>query len=149
MNLCVNLCVNLICRFPQFQDNDFFIAGESYAGIYVPNLAKKVVEGNEDGVSPFINIVGIMVGNGVTDKEVDLDAFVPFAAGKSLISREHAKALDAACNGVFWNRTAGTECARLYGELFAYKCCAPSSSGKYHRMASCGLQERWRALYRP
>jgi hypothetical protein len=33
-------------------------AGESYAGIYVPTLVQAVVDGNEAGRKPFINIKG-------------------------------------------------------------------------------------------
>jgi hypothetical protein len=33
-------------------------AGESYAGIYVPKLVQAVVDGNEAGRKPFINIKG-------------------------------------------------------------------------------------------
>lgn len=32
------------------------LAGESYAGIYVPMLARAVVRGNEEGHEPAINI---------------------------------------------------------------------------------------------
>jgi carboxypeptidase C (cathepsin A) len=32
---------------------------ESYAGIYVPNLALKVAENNEAGKLPYINIVSV------------------------------------------------------------------------------------------
>lgn len=31
-------------------------AGESYAGVYVPNLARAVLEGNERGEEPQINL---------------------------------------------------------------------------------------------
>lgn len=66
-----------------------------------------MAEGNDAGKEPFINIVGYMVGNGVTDTEVDGDAFVPFAAGKSLISRELHHDLVKACDGVFYNISYG------------------------------------------
>jgi carboxypeptidase C (cathepsin A) len=33
-----------------------FAAGESYAGIYVPMLAREVGKGNRRGVKPHINI---------------------------------------------------------------------------------------------
>jgi hypothetical protein len=35
---------------------DVVLAGESYAGIYVPMLARAVVEGNRHGQKPHINI---------------------------------------------------------------------------------------------
>ena len=46
------------------------IAGESYAGIYVPTLALNVVRHNQASVSPAINLQGIIVGNGCLGNSV-------------------------------------------------------------------------------
>ncbi|KAM4691128.1 lysosomal protective protein-like [Rhinophrynus dorsalis] len=51
--------------FPEFSENDFYITGESYGGIYVPTLA---VEVSKD---PSIKLKGIAVGNGMTSYDLD------------------------------------------------------------------------------
>jgi carboxypeptidase C (cathepsin A) len=57
-----------------FDKHDFYISGESYAGIYVPYLAKRVLDHNkrlEIRGEEEINLKGIIVGNGVTNWTVD------------------------------------------------------------------------------
>ncbi|XP_065204846.1 venom serine carboxypeptidase-like [Planococcus citri] len=55
--------------FPEYRDTDFYIAGESFAGKYVPSLAHYIHEENA-GTGPFyINLKGIVIGNGFTDPE--------------------------------------------------------------------------------
>ena len=50
---------------------------------------------------------GYAVGNGVTDDEVDGNAIIPFAYGKSLLSMQLYTDLMQACQGSFWNATEG------------------------------------------
>eukprot|EP00879_Flechtneria_rotunda_P012708 GHRR01013270.1.p1 GENE.GHRR01013270.1~~GHRR01013270.1.p1 ORF type:complete len:474 (+),score=176.66 GHRR01013270.1:695-2116(+) len=104
-------------RYPHLQDNDFYISGESYAGIYVPMLTREVVAGNKQGRRPHINIRGYLVGNGCTDAEFDGNARVPFAAGKSLISAGTFTRLQRACQNKFYNAPAGSRCAKLLSEV--------------------------------
>ncbi|KAL2927055.1 Serine carboxypeptidase-like 20 [Bienertia sinuspersici] len=75
-------------QFPEFIKNHFYVAGESYGGIYVPTLAAKLAEGlNDKKVSPIINFKGYMIGNGVTaEQKYDGNALLPFAHGMALIS---------------------------------------------------------------
>lgn len=63
--------------FPEFAPNKFFIAGESYAGIYVPTLAYWTLQYNILFPNTKINLQGIMVGNGVTDWNYDATAALP------------------------------------------------------------------------
>ncbi|KAJ0988980.1 hypothetical protein J5N97_007336 [Dioscorea zingiberensis] len=92
-------------QYPEFLGNPFFIAGESYAGVYVPTLAAEVAKGIEDGLKPILNFKGYMVGNGVTDTEYDGNALVPFAHGMALISDELFQEVYTACKGSYWNPT--------------------------------------------
>ncbi|XP_050913503.1 serine carboxypeptidase 1 [Lathyrus oleraceus] len=39
----------------KFLANPLYLAGESYAGVYVPTLAHKVVQGIEAGIKPKLN----------------------------------------------------------------------------------------------
>ncbi|GIL64198.1 hypothetical protein Vafri_18178, partial [Volvox africanus] len=107
-------------RFPQYRNNDFYISGESYAGIYVPNLVHQVLVGNEEGEEPHINIVGYLVGNGCTDERYDGNAHPPYAAGKSLLPWRGFKELEAECGGgEYWNKTPGSTCDKLWTKLAA------------------------------
>jgi cathepsin A (carboxypeptidase C) len=49
-------------KFPQFKNNDFYVTGESYGGIYVPTLSVNILRGKAD-----INFKGFAVGNGFLD----------------------------------------------------------------------------------
>ena len=67
--------INLMTtKFPDLQKNDLYLAGESYAGIYVPKLASRIdayiISKNGTGVY-LPNLKGIIVGNGVTNWKYD------------------------------------------------------------------------------
>jgi len=104
--------LNFFATYPQFKDNDFYISGESYAGIYIPTLAQQVVLGNIANPSTAINLKGILVGNGVTDEVFDGNAWVPFIWGHSFISNILWAQIQQSCGTNFWNNT-GDECNNL------------------------------------
>ncbi|TFK38756.1 serine carboxypeptidase [Crucibulum laeve] len=57
-------------HFKQFRGRGLHMAGESYAGIYIPLFAAEVYDQNtkliKEGMSP-INLTSIMIGNGLSD----------------------------------------------------------------------------------
>ncbi|MED6197214.1 Serine carboxypeptidase-like 20, partial [Stylosanthes scabra] len=89
-------------QFPEFVANPFYIAGESYAGVYVPTLAFEVVKGIRSGRKPLINFKGYMVGNGVTDEIFDGNALIPFVHGMGLISDTIYEDVETSCKGNFY-----------------------------------------------
>lgn len=53
--------LNWLERFPDYQGRDFYITGESYAGHYVPQLARNILLENTKANKTLINLKGIMV----------------------------------------------------------------------------------------
>ncbi|KAL4311798.1 hypothetical protein GQ457_01G055300 [Hibiscus cannabinus] len=88
--------------YPEFLPNPLYIAGESYAGVYVPTLSYEVVKGIDAGTQPVLNFKGYLVGNGVTDDEFDGNALVPFAHGMGLISDDLYEEVKTECGGNFY-----------------------------------------------
>ncbi|XP_022730597.1 serine carboxypeptidase II-3-like [Durio zibethinus] len=64
--------VNWFERFPQYKTRDFFIAGESYAGHYVPQLAYTILLNNNNTNQTVINLKGIAVGNALLHESITL-----------------------------------------------------------------------------
>ncbi|CAH1417948.1 unnamed protein product [Lactuca virosa] len=88
--------------YPEYLSNPFFIAGESFAGIYIPTLCDQVIKGLDAGDKPILNFKGYIIGNGVCDDAFDGNAFVPFARGMGLISEEMFQDVNKECKGIFY-----------------------------------------------
>ncbi|KAJ1420420.1 Serine carboxypeptidase, serine active site [Sesbania bispinosa] len=102
--------------YPEFLPNPLFISGESYAGIYVPTLAQKIVEGIEAGKKPSLNFKGYMIGNAYTDDEFDgTKALFPFAHGMGLISDDLFEEFTEKCKGKYDPSTP--ECSKLLSKV--------------------------------
>lgn len=63
--------------FPQYQKNDFYATGESYAGKYVPAIAYRILKEKRVG-GTIINLQGIAVGDGFSDPPGMIAAYSNF-----------------------------------------------------------------------
>jgi len=96
-----NVLKAFFAGFPERAANDFFLTGESYAGIYVPTLAEQIM--NDGGNK--INLVGMAVGNGCWGSQVGLCAFgkdmariqAEFLYGHGAISKSLRATIAGAC----------------------------------------------------
>ncbi|KAL5547520.1 hypothetical protein UlMin_002751 [Ulmus minor] len=85
-------------RFPEYKYREFYIAGESYAGHYVPQLAKAIVDYNKAHSHPIIKLKGFIVGNAVTDNYYDSIGTVTYWWSHSMISDQTYKSILKNCN---------------------------------------------------
>ncbi|PNW80334.1 hypothetical protein CHLRE_07g313164v5 [Chlamydomonas reinhardtii] len=106
-------------RYPELATAPFHIAGESYAGVYVPLLAEAVVRANKRrkaaGRPQLVQLQGYAVGNPVTDDVLDGNGQMTFAAAMGYVDPPTWAAMREACADMFWNATQGTACYELQG----------------------------------
>ncbi|RHN64413.1 putative carboxypeptidase D [Medicago truncatula] len=112
-----NFLVNWLQRFPQFKSRDFFLAGESYAGHYIPQLAELIFDRNKDrSKNPFINLKGFIVGNPETDDYYDYKGIVEYAWSHAVISDEQYEKAKQVCD--FKQFRWSNECFQAMDQLF-------------------------------
>lgn len=61
---------NFFVGYSEYSPNTLWIAGESYAGKYIPDLAFRIDHYNLDPTTPAaqrIRLLGLFIGNGVID----------------------------------------------------------------------------------
>ncbi|KAI3740638.1 hypothetical protein L2E82_31108 [Cichorium intybus] len=88
---------------PRFLSNPFYVAGISYMGIIVPQVALHVYNGNERGNQPQLNIKGVISVSPLTDKFGDFNSRFEFAHRLSLISDDIYQSTKQSCNGNYVN----------------------------------------------
>ncbi|WWC91365.1 uncharacterized protein L201_006308 [Kwoniella dendrophila CBS 6074] len=79
-----------ISKFREYSKQEFHIAGESYAGTYIPNIASVIYKNNlaldlaaTPGV-PKLNFASVMIGNGLTDPHAQFGSVPDWACDHSL-----------------------------------------------------------------
>jgi cathepsin A (carboxypeptidase C) len=64
-------------QFPEYAKQDFHIAGESYAGHYIPVFASEIMSHKNRN----INLKSVLIGNGLTDGLTQYEYYRPMACG--------------------------------------------------------------------
>jgi len=80
--------------FDFMKDQPLFVFGESYAGIYVPSIARSIVEYNLEHKNKKINLKGIAIGNGWIDSFAQTASYPTFAHSHGLIDTPTKIAID-------------------------------------------------------
>ncbi|XP_062157207.1 serine carboxypeptidase-like 28 [Alnus glutinosa] len=84
-------------RFSQYKHRPFYIAGESYAGHYIPELSQIIVRGNKGIKNPVINFKGFLLGNPLIDDYYDNIGTHEYWWNHGLISDATYEALNKSC----------------------------------------------------
>ncbi|KAF4545417.1 putative carboxypeptidase protein [Lasiodiplodia theobromae] len=83
-------------QFPEYASQDFHIAGESYAGHYIPVFASEILSHKKRN----INLKSILIGNGLTDGLTQYEYYRPMACGDggwpAVLSEGECQAMDNA-----------------------------------------------------
>lgn len=104
--------LNFYRTFPRFQYVPLFLTGESYAGMYIPNIAQHIVERNVQKRSDdwdwdvSMKLQGVAIGNGAIDPLQDLShaqyaynhGLIPLGAKLAIESKVEMCTADGAVN---------------------------------------------------
>ncbi|KAM5271790.1 putative serine carboxypeptidase CPVL [Ctenodactylus gundi] len=83
--------------FPEYEKNDFYATGESYAGKYVPAIAHYIHYLNP--VREFkINLKGVALGNGYSDPESIVDGYAAFLYEIGLLDEKQKNYFQKQCD---------------------------------------------------
>ncbi|PIA40776.1 hypothetical protein AQUCO_02400087v1 [Aquilegia coerulea] len=103
-------------KFPSYINRTFYIAGESYAGKYVPELAEVIYDRNNEN-SLFINLKGFMLGNPETSDGEDWRGMVDYAWSHAVVSDETHKIIDQNCDFHSNDTWSNEDCTQAVDEL--------------------------------
>ncbi|KAL5986961.1 hypothetical protein ACLOJK_015296 [Asimina triloba] len=104
-------------RFPSYRNRSFYIAGESYAGKYVPALAQFIHDRNKDP-SLRINLKGFLVGNPETSDGEDWEGLVDYAWSHAVVSDETHQIIKRSCNFHSNSTWDNEDCRNAVDEVF-------------------------------
>jgi len=113
--------------YSEFASNDFWITGESYAGVYIPTLAYQILTNGTDAqLASNLKRGGLMLGNPVTNCDsydyagkgsvLELDTSVNLFYWHGMVSRRNYDTWNSnGCNTA--SPPSLIECYRLYGVI--------------------------------
>ncbi|KAA8542059.1 hypothetical protein F0562_023211 [Nyssa sinensis] len=107
-------------KFPEYRKRDLFITGESYAGHYIPQLAKLMIQFNKK--EKLFNLKGIALGNPVLEFATDFNSRAEFFWSHGLISDSTYKMFTSACNysryvSEYYRDSVSTVCSRVMSQV--------------------------------
>ncbi|RDA84553.1 hypothetical protein CP532_3757 [Ophiocordyceps camponoti-leonardi (nom. inval.)] len=73
--------------FPEYQRDDIYMAGESFAGQYIPYIAKAIIDRNAKTTRNKWSLKGLLIGNGWVSPTDQYPAYLGYAFKRNLIDK--------------------------------------------------------------
>uniref|UniRef100_A0A7N2MYI3 Uncharacterized protein n=1 Tax=Quercus lobata TaxID=97700 RepID=A0A7N2MYI3_QUELO len=113
---------NWLIEHLDFVNNPVYLGSDSYQGIVTPILAQDIINGNEAGIEPQVNIKGLLLGCPHTNSDLQVNTRIIFAHRMALISDAMYKSAKTSCNGNYTDSTNAncTVAVALISQNFDY-----------------------------
>ncbi|TYG43776.1 hypothetical protein ES288_D11G045400v1 [Gossypium darwinii] len=107
-------------KFPNYRHRDLYITGESYAGHYIPQLAKLMVEFNKK--QNLFNLKGIALGNPVLEFATDFNSRAEYFWSHGLISDSTYNMFTSVCNysryvSEYYRDSVSPSCSKVMSQV--------------------------------
>ncbi|TYH74429.1 hypothetical protein ES332_D05G398100v1 [Gossypium tomentosum] len=87
-------------KYPVFKSKDLYLAGSSFAGHFVPNLANALLDDNKQSKQSKFNIKGLVLGNPMLRKKLDDIAKIDFFFSREMINSSLYNEIKKECNAI-------------------------------------------------
>ncbi|KAI4387042.1 hypothetical protein MLD38_004906 [Melastoma candidum] len=93
---------------PAYQTNRLYIGSDSYAGVITPMLVKAILQGNEEGLTPYLRISGYVLSCPHTYTDLETNSKISYAHRMALISDTLYQAAKTSCSEDYANPTTAS-----------------------------------------
>ncbi|XVF86635.1 hypothetical protein PTKIN_Ptkin18bG0058400 [Pterospermum kingtungense] len=85
-------------EYPDFKSRNLYIAGSSYGGHFVSNLASSLLDYNKQSRTSIFNLKGVALGNPMLRRKIDIMARIELFFSRGMINSELNKKIEKECN---------------------------------------------------
>ncbi|KAJ0076893.1 hypothetical protein Patl1_36261 [Pistacia atlantica] len=110
-----------LLKHPQYLQVELYIGGDSYSGMVVPQITKKIIDENGPDANLRMNLKGYIMGSPHTDSIIDENSKIILAHRMALISDELYQELKTSCKGNY--HVVDVSNTRCVAALQTYKNC--------------------------
>uniref|UniRef100_F1KPY0 Carboxypeptidase n=1 Tax=Ascaris suum TaxID=6253 RepID=F1KPY0_ASCSU len=89
--------MDFLSAFPEYYNRSFYVAGESYAGVYIPTLVSLMIDMIQAGKAPGLNLAGVAIGNGKMADKYQLNSAISLLYNRGLYGTDIMDSLSGCC----------------------------------------------------